>query len=41
MSLCEQVIGRASTVRKAKDVVLALVEEYVEATERLQTGIAV
>ena len=32
---CGQVIGRATTVRKARDVVLGMVEEYVEAVERL------
>ncbi len=34
---CGQVIGRATTVRKAKDVVRSMVEEYVEATERLRS----
>ncbi len=38
---CGQVIGRATRVRKAKDVVRELVEEYVEAVERLQVGITV
>jgi NAD(P)H-dependent flavin oxidoreductase YrpB (nitropropane dioxygenase family) len=38
---CGQVIGRATTVRKAKDVVFSMVEEYLEATERLQAGVAV
>jgi hypothetical protein len=33
------VIGRATTVRKAKDVVFSMVEEYLEATERLQAGV--
>jgi NAD(P)H-dependent flavin oxidoreductase YrpB (nitropropane dioxygenase family) len=33
---CGQIIGRATQVRKAKDVVLQLVEEYVEAVERLE-----
>jgi NAD(P)H-dependent flavin oxidoreductase YrpB (nitropropane dioxygenase family) len=36
---CGQVIGRATTVRKAKDVVFSMVEEYLEATERLQAGV--
>ena len=30
-----QIIGRATTVRKARDVVRELVEEYVEAVDRL------
>ena len=38
---CGQVIGRATTVRKAKDVVFSMVEEYLEATERLQAGVTV
>ena len=38
---CGQVIGRATTVRKAKDVVFSMVEEYLEATERLQAGMTV
>ncbi len=38
---CGQVIGRATTVRKAKDVVFSMVEDYLEATERLQAGVAV
>jgi NAD(P)H-dependent flavin oxidoreductase YrpB (nitropropane dioxygenase family) len=38
---CGQVIGRATTVRKAKDVVFSMVEEYLEATERLQAGVNV
>jgi NAD(P)H-dependent flavin oxidoreductase YrpB (nitropropane dioxygenase family) len=38
---CGQVIGRATTVRKAKDVVLSMVDDYLEATERLQAGISV
>ena len=33
---CGQVIGRATQVRRTKDVVLGMVEEYIEATERLQ-----
>ncbi len=33
---CGQVIGRATKVRKARDVVLSMVEEYIEATDRLQ-----
>ena len=32
---CGQVIGRATHVRKARDVVRTLVEEYVEAVDRL------
>jgi hypothetical protein len=32
---CGQIIGRATQVRKARDVVLGLVEEYVEAVDRL------
>jgi len=38
---CGQVIGRATSVRKAKDVVFSMVEEYIEATERLQAGVEV
>jgi NAD(P)H-dependent flavin oxidoreductase YrpB (nitropropane dioxygenase family) len=38
---CGQVIGRATTVRKAKDVVFSMVEEYIEATDRMQAGISV
>jgi NAD(P)H-dependent flavin oxidoreductase YrpB (nitropropane dioxygenase family) len=38
---CGQVIGRATTVRKARDVVLGLVEDYVEAVDRLATLSAV
>jgi len=38
---CGQVIGRATRVRKARDVVLGLVEEYVEAVDRLNTVAAV
>jgi NAD(P)H-dependent flavin oxidoreductase YrpB (nitropropane dioxygenase family) len=30
-----QVVGQMTSVRKARDVVLGLVEEYLEATERL------
>jgi NAD(P)H-dependent flavin oxidoreductase YrpB (nitropropane dioxygenase family) len=33
---CGQIIGRATQVRRTKDVVLGMVEEYIEATERLQ-----
>ena len=33
---CGQIIGRATPVRRTKDVVLGMVEEYIEATERLQ-----
>jgi NAD(P)H-dependent flavin oxidoreductase YrpB (nitropropane dioxygenase family) len=32
---CGQIVGRATKVRKARDVVLELVEEYVEAVDRL------
>jgi NAD(P)H-dependent flavin oxidoreductase YrpB (nitropropane dioxygenase family) len=32
---CGQVIGRATRVRKVRDVIYGLVEEYVEAVERL------
>jgi NAD(P)H-dependent flavin oxidoreductase YrpB (nitropropane dioxygenase family) len=32
---CGQVIGRATSVRRARDVVFGLVEEYVEAVDRL------
>ena len=38
---CGQVIGRATTVRKAKDVVFSMVEEFIEATERLQAEVTV
>jgi NAD(P)H-dependent flavin oxidoreductase YrpB (nitropropane dioxygenase family) len=38
---CGQVIGRATSVRRAADVVLGMVEEYVEAAERIQAGLAV
>jgi hypothetical protein len=31
-----QIIGRATAVRRTKDVVLGMVEEYVDAVERLQ-----
>ena len=31
---CGQVIGQATSVRRTKDVVLGMVEEYIEATER-------
>jgi NAD(P)H-dependent flavin oxidoreductase YrpB (nitropropane dioxygenase family) len=34
-SPCGQVIGAATKVRRARDVVLSLVEEYLEAVERL------
>lgn len=36
---CGQVIGHATKVRKAREVVLSMVEEYVEATERLQESV--
>ncbi len=32
---CGQIVGRATTVRKARDVVLGMVAEYVEAVDRL------
>jgi NAD(P)H-dependent flavin oxidoreductase YrpB (nitropropane dioxygenase family) len=32
---CGQIVGRATSVRKARDVVMQLVEEYIEAVERL------
>ena len=38
---CGQVIGRATVVRKAKDVVFSMVEEYIEATDRMQAGVTV
>ena len=31
-----QVIGRATSVRRTGDVVLEMVEEYIEAVERVQ-----
>jgi hypothetical protein len=31
-----QVIGPATSVRRTRDVVLAMVEEYIEAVERVQ-----
>ena len=37
---CGQVIGRANRVRKARDVVYGLVEEYVEAVDRLASSVA-
>jgi hypothetical protein len=33
---CGQVIGRATSVRRTKDVVLGMVEEYIDAVEGLQ-----
>ena len=36
---CGQVIGRATTVRKAKDVVFSMVEEFIEASERLRAEV--
>ncbi len=33
---CGQVVGQLNTVRKSRDVIYELVEEYVEAVERLQ-----
>ncbi len=38
---CGQVIGRATSVRKAKDVVRSMVEEYLEAVENLEVGVDV
>ena len=38
---CGQVIGRATKVRKTKDVIYDLVEEYVEAVDRLAATAAV
>ena len=38
---CGQVIGRATAVRKAKDVVFSMVEDYIEATDRMQAGVTV
>ena len=31
-----QIVGKLNTVRPVKDVIYGLVEEYLEATERLQ-----
>ncbi len=31
-----QIIGRATSVRRTKDVVLEMVEEYIDAVEKLQ-----
>jgi hypothetical protein len=31
-----QIIGRATTVRRTRDVVLGMVEDYIEAIDRLQ-----
>src|SRR5665213_104545 len=36
-----QVIGRATSVRRTRDVVLGMVEDYIEASERLQAGVTV
>ncbi|HAM03105.1 MAG TPA: monooxygenase [Acidimicrobiaceae bacterium] len=36
---CGQIIGRATRVRKAREVVFDLVEEYVEAVEHLAAGL--
>ena len=33
---CGQIIGAATSVRRTRDVVLGMVEDYVEAIERLQ-----
>ncbi len=38
---CGQVIGRAISVPKARDVVRTMVEDYLEAVERLEAGVAV
>jgi NAD(P)H-dependent flavin oxidoreductase YrpB (nitropropane dioxygenase family) len=38
---CGQVIGRATSVRRAKDVVFSMVEEYIEAAERMQAALTV
>jgi NAD(P)H-dependent flavin oxidoreductase YrpB (nitropropane dioxygenase family) len=38
---CGQVIGRATSVRKSKDVLLGMVEEYIEAAGRMQAGLTV
>jgi NAD(P)H-dependent flavin oxidoreductase YrpB (nitropropane dioxygenase family) len=35
---CGQVIGRATSVRKTRDVVLGMVEEYIEAVQGLDLG---
>ena len=35
-----QIVGRMGKVRKAKDVVFELVEECIEATERMNTLLA-
>jgi hypothetical protein len=32
----EQIIGAATSVRRTRDVVLGMVEDYAEAIERLQ-----
>jgi NAD(P)H-dependent flavin oxidoreductase YrpB (nitropropane dioxygenase family) len=36
-----QVVGQMTSVRRARDVVVGLVEEYVEAVERLGVGMSV
>ena len=36
-----QIVGRMDKVRSSKDVVLSIVEEYIDATERLSAGMAV
>ncbi|MGH9028379.1 MAG: nitronate monooxygenase [Acidimicrobiales bacterium] len=36
---CGQIIGRATRVRKARDVVYELVEEYIEAVDRLAVSV--
>jgi len=38
---CGQVIGRATSVRKARDVVFSMVEEFIEASELLQAEVTV
>jgi NAD(P)H-dependent flavin oxidoreductase YrpB (nitropropane dioxygenase family) len=37
---CGQVIGRATRVRRVREVMASLVEEYVEAVERMHAGLA-
>jgi hypothetical protein len=33
---CGQIIGAATSVRRTRDVVLGMVEEYIEALEKVQ-----
>jgi len=33
---CGQIIGRATQVRRTRDVVIGMVEEYIDAIEKLQ-----